>query len=529
MRRRIVAGLLALAACAGGPPSEGGAFPLTSATREERLTIGAHNEVLHVSAGERLVFAASRRGVITYDALFRGWLPPLEMDEARGAPTVFAADPTEDAVWIGSAGRVVYYRPRIDYAITTAFAGTPQEIFFDRRDPAGGAFVRVGASFVRINRTGGSSQVPLGALPAAPDRLGSATGREVLRAYPALEASLPLLTRDEDLEQWPVSSAAASPGRSEVWLGTRGNGLLRVDPVFNRAEHLPFGLLEPGVGALALAADGVWIGGIGAPGERGGLVFASADLQRWRWVDGPPSRPFVGTRVNALSIRDRTAWVGTNRGLIRVRIEADDRIDRWDAMSGLPSDVVTSVAAGDSGAWVGTLAGLAWVDRAVRVVTPRIVIRDILLWTDTLWIASNGGLLGMASSDSAPRRLTIGEGRLDRDIAAIARADSVLVVATGAELIEIDLLGRRVLPPRAASVAALQRITRVAMDARTIWLAGEGGVLVLDRASGRSTLLATGLALSAPATSVALGREVAWIGTLNGLVRVRRRSDGMPP
>ncbi|HZO20330.1 MAG TPA: hypothetical protein VFB46_15165, partial [Gemmatimonadaceae bacterium] len=263
--------------------------------------------------------------------------------------------------------------------------------------------------------------------------------------------------------------------------------------------------------------------------ERGGLVFASADLQRWRWVDGPPSRPFVGTRVNALSIRDRTAWVGTNRGLIRVRIEADDRIDRWDAMSGLPSDVVTSVAAGDSGAWVGTLAGLAWVDRAVRVVTPRIVIRDILLWTDTLWIASNGGLLGMASSDSAPRRLTIGEGRLDRDIAAIARADSVLVVATGAELIEIDLLGRRVLPPRAASVAALQRITRVAMDARTIWLAGEGGVLVLDRASGRSTLLATGLALSAPATSVALGREVAWIGTLNGLVRVRRRSDGMPP
>lgn len=529
MRRRIVGGLLAVAACAGGPSSEGRASPLASAGREERLTIGAHNEVLHVSAGERLVFAASRRGVITYDALFRGWLPPLETDEVRGAPTVIAADPTEDAVWIGSAGRVVYYRPRIDYAITTALAGTPQEIFFDRRDPAGGAFVRVGASFVRISRTGGSSQVPLGAMPAQPDRYGSATGGEVLRAYPALEASLPLLTRDEDLEQWPVTSAAASPGRSEVWLGTRGNGLLRVDPVFNRAEHLPFGLLEPGVGALALAADGVWIGGVGAPGERGGLVFASADLQRWRWLDGPPSRPFVGTRASALSIRDGTAWVGTNRGLMRMRLEGDDDLDRWDAVSGLPSDVVTSVAASDSGAWVGTLAGLAWVGGAVRVMTPRMVIRDIVLWTDTLWIASNGGVLGMATSDSVPRRLTIGDGRLGREIGAIARADSVLAVATDAELIEIDLRGRRILPPRAISFAALRRVARVVMDARTIWLAGEGGVLVVDRASGRSTLLATGLALPASATSVALARQVAWIGTLNGLVRVQRRSDGMPP
>lgn len=529
MRRRIVAGAVAVAACAGGPSSAGRASPLTSASREERLTIGAHNELLQVSAGERLVFAASRRGVITYDALFRGWLPPFETDEVRGAPTVIAADPTEDAVWIGSAGRVVYYRPRIDYAITTALAGTPQEIFFDRRDPAGGAFVRVGGAFVRISRTGGSSPVPLGAVPAQSDRHGAATGREVLRAYPALEASLPLLTRDDDLEQWPVSAAAASPGRSEVWLGTRGNGLLRVDPVFNRAEQLPFGLLEPGVGALATAIDGVWVGGVGAPGRRGGLVFASADLQRWGWIDGPPSRPFAGTRVNALSIRDRTAWVGTNRGLMRVRIEADDRVDRWDAVSGLPSDVVTSVAPADSGAWVGTLAGLAWVDRGVRVVTPRIGIRDIVLWADTLWIASNGGLLGMAASDSVPRRLTIGGQRLDREIAAVARADSVLAVATDAELIEIDLRGRRLLPPRAASFAALQRILRVAMDARTIWLAGEGGVLVVDRASGRSTLLATGLALPAPATSVALGREVAWIGTLDGLVRVRRRSDGMPP
>ena len=67
------------------------------------------------------------------------------------------------------------------------------------------------------------------------------------------------------------------------------------------------------------------------------------------------------------------------------------------------------------------------------------------------------------------------------------------------------------------------------MDARTIWVAGEGGVLAIHRMTGRSSLLPVGLTLPAAATSVALARDVAWIGTRDGLVRIRRRSDGMPP
>jgi hypothetical protein len=78
-------------------------------------------------------------------------------------------------------------------------------------------------------------------------------------------------------------------------------------------------------------------------------------------------------------------------------------------------------------------------------------------------------------------------------------------------------------------VVGLRRIARMAMDAHTIWVAGEGGALAIHRASGRSAFLAVGLALPAAATSVALSRDVAWIGTRDGLVRIRRRSDGMPP
>ena len=528
MSRWPLAGVVVLVACAGGASSEGRTSPLAVGRRDEILTIGAHNEILQVAASERLAFAATQSGVIIYDALFRAWLPPLQVEgELVANTTALAADPTEDAVWLATPGRIVYYRPRLDYAVSGGLPGTPDEIFFDRQDLGAGAYVRLGGRFVRVTRAGMYTTVTR--IPALEQRVRSPTARDVFRDYPSLEAFLPLLTRGEDLEQWPASAATLSPGRSEVWLGTRGNGLLRVDPTFNRAEHLPFGLLQPGVGAVALVADGIWAGGLGELNERNGLVFASSDVQRWRWVDGPPSRPFAGARVTALGIRGRTAWIGTTRGLLRVNLDDDTRVDRWDAGDDLPSDVITGVAVAPTGVWVATAAGLAFIDGAVHVNGPRVAVRDLTMWGDTLWIASDLGVLALASPDSVPRRVSMSDARLGRDVSAVARGDSVLAVATVTELIEIDLKRQAILPPRAAAVGRLHSITRLTIDARTIWLVGEDGVLAIYRANGRSTLLPVGLALPARPTSVVLATDVAWIGTLAGLVRVRRRADGMPP
>jgi hypothetical protein len=525
-----LAGFMALVACAGGAASEGRTSPLTAGRRDEIVTIGAHNDILRVAAGERLTFAATQRGIIIYDAPFRAWLPPFTTEaEFRANDATLAADPTEDAVWLGIPGLIVYYRPRLDYPVSTRVPGTPEEIFFDRADLGAGAYVRLGGRFVRVPRGSAGIYTPVTTLPPSEQRVRSPTARDVFREYPALETFLPLLTRGDDLEQWPATAATVTPGRSEVWLGTRGNGLLRVDPTFNRAEHLPFGLMEPGVGALAPAADGVWAGGIGAPGERSGLVFASSDLQRWRWLNGAPTRPFVGAPVNALSVRERIAWVGTSRGLFRLDLDDDNRVDRWDAADGMPSDVITAVVATATGAWVGTTAGLAFVDRAAHALGPRVGVRDLLLWTDTIWIASDAGVLALASPDSLPRRLSLGDARLARDVRAIGRAESVLAVASATELIEIDLKSQRVLEPRASNFAALLGIDRLTMDAHTIWLAGDGGVMAIHRATGRSTFIPTGRTLPAPPTVVALASDFAWIGTRDGLVRVRRRADGMPP
>jgi hypothetical protein len=530
MMRSHLPSIVALMACAGGATSEGRTLPLSGGRRDDLVTVSAHNEITHVAVGERLVFAATQRGVIIFDVLFRAWLPPFTgEDQSRLAVTTLAADPAEDAVWIGAPGQVTYYRPRLDYAVSANIPGTPEEIFFDRGDLGAGAYVRLGSRYIRLPRGNVGVYATATAVPPPEARLRSPTARDVFREYPSLETFLPLLTRGDGLEQWPASAATVAPGRSEVWLGTRGNGLLRVDPTFNRAEHMPFGLLEPGVGALTLAADGVWSAGLGMPGERGGLVFASSDLQQWRWLDGPPSRPFVGTRVNALSVRQRTAWIGTTRGLLRMELDDDHRMTRWDAADGLPTDVVTTVVTSAAGTWVGTVNGLAFIEQSPRRVEPRVAIHDLLLWSDTLWIASATGVLALTLEDTVPRRLMVTETRLTRAASALARADSILAVAIDGELIEVDLNSRRVLPPRAANVGALRRIVRLAMDANTIWLAGESGLIVVHRATGRSHQMTVGLALPGAVTDVVLMRDAAWVGTREGLVRIRRRADGMPP
>ena len=40
---------------------------------------------------------------------------------------------------------------------------------------------------------------------------------------------------------------------------------------------MPYGLLDGGAGALAPAANGVWVAGLGLSPERGGLTFATAE------------------------------------------------------------------------------------------------------------------------------------------------------------------------------------------------------------------------------------------------------------
>lgn len=509
------------------------------------MVLTAFDVVPAVAASHHMVYMATPDGIAALDRDFERWLAPASL--AAGYPggpiTAIAADPVEEGVWVAIAGMVIYYRPSFGDVTRAAAPGLVDAIIFDRRDPSGGAYLHGAAGWSLASRTGMVEPVDPSRVPPPNARIMPSTLAEVYRAYPSLRAEGPLLTRDADLQSWPVMSGAVTPDRSEVWLGTSGGGLFRVDPLFLKSEQLPFGPLQTATGALARDSNGVWMAGLGgaAGAARAGVAFTTGDLQQWRWVRSPAvTRAMAGARAVQMSVRGSRIWLATDRGLVLVNADDAGRTLRWSATSGLPDDRVLSVAAGNDGVWVGTARGLAFVTspgsaRAalssdVRVPAgPAAAVRAISLAGDTLWVGSDAGLILLrgASPDSLPRRVGVGDPRLMRPIRALALCDSLVAVATERDLIVVDQRSVKLVSRfDAVNISTVAPVNALAMDASTIWLAGNGGVLVVSRSSGASRLLAAPGVIPAEALDVVLDRDHAWIATPAGVVRLRRSSDG---
>lgn len=552
MRRRWAAALaiavLAQGACGGvqGGPGRRSSFA-GSSSRDERVLLTRFADVTGVGVTQRLVFITTPQGLGVYDRQFDAWLPPLAAGtEYPGDRVSFVAgDPTTDAVWVGGAGFVFYYQPSIDLFARANVPGAVDYIMFDRRNAGGGALVRSAGQWSRVSSTGFVQPVLNAAdLPAAPDQIRPPTLAQLYDEFPGLQSFERLLTRDSRLRSWQVSSGAKSPDRaSEVWLGTLGNGLYKVNPLFNSAENIPFGLLEPGAGALALAADGVWAAGSGDPGpdRRGGITFIESSLQEWRWLEGGLTQPLAGVRAYDLEVRGEWAWVATERGVARVATRNDEDFVLWAGVHGLPDDRAYAVAARPGGAWVGTARGLVFladsasrrspgrgsVGRTLLSGTP---VRALLATGDTLWIGTDAGLLLLQpGNDSLPVRAAASEGepRLLQPVRAIARSDSIVVVANADELLRYDLNTGRLLPRLdAVNVRGVGRVNTVAVDGRTLWVGGALGVIVVDRGTGTSRFLGAADRIAAEAYDIVLARDFAWVATRAGVVRLTRLPDG---
>ena len=543
--------LLALGGCAssgiGGGAMGGARVPLA---REDRVVLTDFTQVTGVAAGRRLLFVASTNGLAVYDRQFQSWLPPLTVADGWPATrvTVMAADPVADGVWIGGFGEVLYWRPELDQLQRTLLPGQVDVVMFDARNYSGGAFVRSAGQWSRVTETGFASPAQPGELPPAEARVIPPGLPQIYQEFPALRSFEGILTRDEgSLRSWPVSAGSKSPDRSEVWLGTWGNGVFQVDPLFQRSEHRPFGLLDPAAGAIALAADGVWIAGGGNPSsDRAGLVFVSTGLREWRWLEHPFRTPLLGARAHDLETRGSRAWVATDRGVARVDTRSDRDIRFWSGTNGLPSDYAFAVAPREDGAWVGTGRGLVYVSDSARTSTGRasevseviasgVAVRALLMTGDTLWIGSDAGLLllpPVADPDSArPLRpaMADAEPRLRSQVTALGRSDSLVVIGTRDALLRLDLRSGRLLPRLLApDVGQVGGIEKLAVDARTVWVAGPRGVLAITRGTDVGRFLPALGAFAGRVTDVVLTEEFAWIATEAGVVRLRRGIDGLP-
>ena len=542
---------LLIVACASpsGSASEGGGSAprrAGSLRSDEIVVIPSMTSISAIALTDRYAFIATPRALAVYDTRFDAWLPPLtRVDGWPDLPIdVMMADPADpSSVWFASGTFVYHYRVGFDDLVRAVVPQrvSPNAFYVDGGDPAAGVIVSGGPTgSVRVSPTGFVQPYnPAMGRPPGP-RIVPQSAASVFARYRSLQDFQRVLTRDESLRSWPISSAASSPIKTEVWLGTIGGGVFKVDPDFARSVQMPFGLLGEGAGAVARAADGVWFGSAGTGiNAREGLTFVDNGLRQWRWIDGGPSSPLVSARITALSVWESTLWVGSNRGLVHLDGRSGTVIRRWDDLSGLPHSLVYAVAPRPQGAWVGTARGLvfAHADQASRdsrandadsLMITNDAVRALVTRGDTLWIGSERGLLTLLPGTSEVRRVAGADMRLTQPVTAIATADSVIAFATSSdEVIRLHSRTGAVLDAGAFLEGnRVGRINALAMDANTIWVAGDQGVVVVRRDTRAQRMLVAGRDIPAEAYGIVLTPQYAWIATREGGVRVTRQSDG---
>ena len=189
-----------------------------------------------------------------------------------------------------------------------------------------------------------------------------------------------------------------------IWLGT-SLGPAMYDPTSQKWTQLDVPESPPVKNPLissVLVRDGsVWFGGVG-----GVWRYSIADKKMHPANDGLPN-PSVNVLLSIGDGEEETIWAGTHQGLARY-----DKIrHRWLPLpfnAQLPSPNVTALAFRDGVLWIGTPKGLV----GVRFPNPHIKgqehglgnptptetdvpynIRDILCEDDTIWLATDIGLV----------------------------------------------------------------------------------------------------------------------------------------
>jgi ligand-binding sensor domain-containing protein len=433
--------------------------------------------VLAVAASPWLVFSATTHGLLIYDRVARRFRPPVTAIDGYPAVRVrrAIADQTGNAVWLDLGTSGGYIRFDVDGRIWTP-----------------------------------------GPLPSTgSDR--TLTVEAALARAPLADAMRAAILTDSRLRIHQFTAAAATPDRSEIFLGTNGLGLVRVDANTGEWQVLTYGLVAPSVGAVAIASDGVWaaanVSFARSPDQRRGLSWLAPDLSLTRAAD------FTFLSSRRLLAAGNQLWVATEQGVIRID-QATLRSRTWDLQD------VTSLARTTEGVWVGTTHGLSIIraanDQVDEVASGGVAVLSLLADGDTLWIGTSvglGQLLPGHDAISVPSGLDT-RPTLRVPVYALATVGDTIVMATGQQLVwrgpEMQDWLAITLPPSIGRPTAL-----TAGPDATLWVGGTLGLAEAELASGLIHVHSVPFEVPAAVRDLAADRSYLWAATDSGLMRIQ--------
>lgn len=495
---------------------------------DERSLVTDFSQVNAVAASPFTLYAATTHGLIIYNRNARAWDPPVTALDGypAGRVRVALADATDDAVWLGTTDGWARYDKNIRQWQGGAVPGGVTDLAFDARDPASGIFVRSPIGWAFLQR-GGIIPVNDRPLPPPGQMVRPLDPRSALDLAPMADAMRALILTDPRLRAHQFTAAARTPDQTDLYFGTDGMGIVRIDPATAQWEALPYGLVAPGAGALALGSGGVWVAAAARVGERRGLSWVSDDLSRVAAIEGTGTLGMQFLTGRRILSRAGRLWIATERGALRYDPETGRTRMFDDARGGLPDAAVWSLAPAPDGVWVGTARGLAVVadnDSITRIGGLDQPVLALLSWRDTLWIGSvNGlGVLGPGGATAVVPPAVSAQPALALPVVALARVGDTLVAATADQLAWRDPKAGTWTVQRARG--DLGRILSLAGDDGGVWVGGTQGLSFWPVARLPLRTLHVPIDLPAAVRDIAVDGARLWVATDSGVVRFDRHA-----
>jgi len=445
---------------------------------ENHVLLSDFSDIEAVAASSWLVFAATTHGLLIYDRGLRRFRRPVTAIDGYPQGTVrrAVADPAGNAVWL-DVGPASYIRYDVD----------------------------------------GKTWTP-GDVPST-QAGGTLTVEAALARAPLAGAMRAAILTDARLRTHQFTSAAATPDRPEIFFGTNGLGMVRVDRLTGEWEVLSYGLLAPGVGAVASTPEGIWAAANARPGERRGLTWVARDLSATRTSEGGGAAlGFAFHYARRLLAIGNQLWLATEQGVLRID-SATFQSRLWD----LPQ--ATALARARNGVWVGTTRGLSLITADDQIATfgpSALPVLSLLAVADTLWVGTSlglGQLVPGADAITTPAEL-VDRSSLRVPVYALTQVRDTIVMAT-----ERELLWRDPATKSWTTVAlplSLGMPTALAFDpAHGLWISGTRGLGQVDLR--RAFVQVHGVPYEMPAAvrDLTIDRDYVWAATDSGLVRIQ--------